>query len=43
MSFFKTCEECGIEINSYDYTVCKKCLIIITKREHENGNFKAKT
>lgn len=38
MSYFKNCEECGTEINSYEFTVCKKCLDIITKKEHEEGN-----
>jgi len=26
MSYFKQCEKCGKEINSYDSTLCKNCL-----------------
>jgi len=31
MSYFKQCEKCGKEINSYDSTLCKNCLDEETK------------
>jgi len=38
MSYFHKCEKCGVEIKSYDYTVCKKCLKIYDFKEWEKIN-----
>lgn len=48
MSFFKTCEDCRKEINSYDYIFCDDCLkkylkchvctVTITKKDDERSH-----
>lgn len=47
MSYFKTCEDCAKEINSYDYIFCDECLkkhlkcqdcsVQITKKQDEES------
>lgn len=38
MSYFEKCEDCGLEIKSYDYSVCQPCLKIADFEEWDKIN-----